>query len=400
MRQGFRVIDADTHVNPSLQLLLRYAEGDKAKMEGRLKPHTLMTKRRSLADSATEEHDMLSINPVRYNRVAGQKGGGDSLPRTGAQHNLMGRTKFTTSKEFSVATAEDNPAGRLVDMDVEGRDIDFIIPGTWAYAATSLELDLTLQLFTSYHNYMSDFCSEDSRRLKGLIIAPCTDPQWAAAAIRRYAKEDWAAAVWPVLPEGMPIDDPDLEPIWQAASEGDFPILYHSFHVMSPYFPGYRDVWDNAVMGRTAGQTWGAARFIAFMTMSGVLDRYPNLRLAPVEAGHGWLPHWLIRLGRQIEYVSGAVPPDLKHTPLEYAQMGRIFCGIDYNEGPEMTKAVNDVIGPDILMYQSDYPHPETSYPDTTDLVLGWKELLGAEATGKLMWENAARCFRLTTTPW
>jgi hypothetical protein len=169
-------------------------------MEERLKPYTLTTKRHSLADSATEERDMLSIKPVRYNRVAGQKGVGKSLPRTGVQHNLMGRTTFITSKEFSIATAEDNPAGRLVDMDVEGRDIDFIILDTWAYAATSLDLDLTLQLFTSYHNCMSDFCSEDSRRLKGLIIAPCTDPQWAAA-------------VWPVRPEGMPIDDSDLEPV-------------------------------------------------------------------------------------------------------------------------------------------------------------------------------------------
>jgi hypothetical protein len=52
-------------------------------MEERLKPHTLMTKRRSLADSATEEHDMLSINPVRFNRVAGQKGGGGTDTQRG-----------------------------------------------------------------------------------------------------------------------------------------------------------------------------------------------------------------------------------------------------------------------------------------------------------------------------
>jgi hypothetical protein len=51
-------------------------------------------------------------------------------------------------------------------------------------------------------------------------------------------------------------------------------------------------------------------------------------------------------------------------------------------------------------MYQSDYPHPETVFPDHADTVIAWGEVLGAPAMPKLMWENAARFFRLTSTPW
>ena len=105
--------------------------------------------------------------------------------------------------------------------------------------------------------------------------------------------------MWPVLPEGLPVDDPDLEPIWQAMDEADLPIMHHSFFYEAPYFPGYRDIWGNVAVARTAAQVWGAQRLMAYVLVSGMLDRYPNLRVATVETGHGWLPHWIIRLTSQ-----------------------------------------------------------------------------------------------------
>ena len=129
-------------------------------------------------------------------------------------------------------------------------------------------------------------------------------------------------------------------------------------------------------------------------------DRYPNLRIGCMECGHGWLPQWILRLTRQIDYVRGSVPADIKHTPIEYLQMGRVFCGIDFSEGARMTKAVNDLLGDHVLMYQSDYPHPETLFPDHVDTVVGWREELGEPAMTKLMWENASRFLRLASTPW
>jgi len=285
-------------------------------------------------------------------------------------------------------------------MDLEGRDIDFIIPGPWAYGAPALAPHLAQGLYRAYHRYMAEYCAADSRRLKSMVMALGTDPAWSAKVIEQHAGEDWVAAVWPLLPEGMPIDLPDLEPIWAAADEADLPIMYHAFTIETPYFPGYRDVWDNPAMGRCAGQTWGGQRFISFMLMSGMLDRYPRLRVGTLESGHGWLPHWLVRLTRQIDYVRGSVSPMLQHTPVEYAQMGRVFCGIDFSEGIELTRAVIDLLGDHVLMFESDYPHPETIFPDHADTVIAWRQPLGGRATQKLMWENAARFFRLTSTPW
>jgi hypothetical protein len=51
-------------------------------------------------------------------------------------------------------------------------------------------------------------------------------------------------------------------------------------------------------------------------------------------------------------------------------------------------------------MYESDFPHPECSFPNSTDIVIGWRDVLGEQATRKLMGENAARYLRLLSTPW
>jgi predicted TIM-barrel fold metal-dependent hydrolase len=365
MRQGFRVIDTDTHVNPSLDVLLRYADNDLRERIDDLAPYRRTVRVSSGRGDAEDvgTATILSIKPVRLQRVAGEKPR-LSTAQDGDRGFLSGRTLMSTRQPITARVAEDNAAGRLRDMDVEGRDIDFIIPGPWAYGAPALPPHLAKGLYRAYHRYMADYCAADHRRLKSMVLALATDPVWSARMIKDGAREDWVAAVWPLLPEGMPVDDPDLEPIWAAADEANLPIMYHAFTIETPYFPGYRDIWDNPAMGRCAGQTWGGQRFLSFMLMGGMLDRYPALRVGTLESGHGWLPHWLTRLTRQIDYVRGSVSPTLKHTPIEYAQMGRVFCSIDFSEGMALTKAAIDLLGDQALMFSSDYPHPETIFPD------------------------------------
>jgi len=290
MRQGFRVIDSDTHVNPSLDVLLRYADEDlKARIDD-LQPYRRTVKTVPGRGDAEDvgSSTILSVRPVRLQRVAGQKSA-PAAQADGDRGFLSGRTQMVTRQPITPRVAEDNARGRLRDMDLEGRDIDFIIPGPWAYGAPALAPHLAQGLYRAYHRYMADYCAADSRRLKSMILALATDPVWSAQVIKEHAREDWVAAVWPLLPEGMPIDDPDLEPIWAAADEADLPIMYHAFTVETPYFPGYRDIWDNPAMGRCAGQTWGGQRFLSFMLMGGMLDRYPRLRIGSLESGHGWL---------------------------------------------------------------------------------------------------------------
>jgi predicted TIM-barrel fold metal-dependent hydrolase len=226
-----------------------------------------------------------------------------------------------------------------------------------------------------------------------MILASGLDIPWSVKEIRTRGKEPWVACVWPILPEGMPADDPDMEPIWAAMNDLGLPIMHHSFFYEPPYFPGYRDIWGNAAVARTAAHPWGAQRLLAYVIAGGILDRYPNLRIGFSETGHGWLPYWLLRLDSQVTYVKNSVKP-LKHKPSDYARQGRVCVAIEAHEGPKMTKAVIDVLGEECLMYASDFPHPESDWPHSVDNVLKWHNTLGDSAMKKLLAGNAERYLR------
>jgi len=395
MRNGYRVIDADSHVTPSLEVLHHYAGAAIKDRWDEFKPYV-----REMNSPAGRGHPQgpwhtLKIEPISYNRIAGQKPGVEKAEK-GGKGAVEGRVENISSAVCHERIQHDNPHGRLEDMTLEGVDVNVLIPGTWAPASSAFDPALTVGLYDAYHNYMRDFCSADTDRLKGLFLAPGKDVAWAVSELKRIGNDSWLCAVWPSLPEGMPIDDPDLEPLWQVMNDMHLPIMHHSFFYEPPYFPGYRDIWGNAAIARTAAHPWGAQRSLAYIIAGGILDRYPNIKVGYSETGHGWLPNWLLRLDSQVHYVKGVVPK-LNHLPSEYAKMGRIAVCIEAHEGPAMTNAVFDILGDRCLMYSSDFPHPECSWPDSVDNVLRWEDVLGKDRMRKLMATNADNYLRMGT---
>ncbi|MCE9621016.1 MAG: amidohydrolase [Actinomycetia bacterium] len=382
MRDGYHIIDSDTHVGPNAETLKIYASPELLRRWDELTPYY---------QAVTEGHH-LSINPypfkrpLRTGRIEQEATKGGKIPlRSAIAHNWE---VHPTAEVNNL-----NAAGRLEDMDREGCDVHLIIPATFANAATVLDNAMALELYGAYHRYLQDYCSVSPGRLKGSILAAGVDPEWSAARIRELAKEPWVAAVIPVLPEGMPIDDPALNPIWEAMNEADLPILHHSFFYEPPYFPGYRDIWGNLAIARAASHPWGAQRLLAYALLSGMFDEYPNLRIGFAECSSGWVAGWLNRLDYQQAYLSRTLP-ETKLTPTEYARSGRVFCGVELDEGEEITQSVIDVVGDGVLMYSSDYPHGGCKYPTSPDVVLGWKGL-GEETMRKLMSGNAANYLRM-----
>ena len=84
----------------------------------------------------------------------------------------------------------------------------------------------------------------------------------------------------------------------------------------------------------------------------------------------------------------------MKEKPSDYLRSGRFFASIEMHEGPEMLRMVTESMGDGVLMLGSDYPHPESMFPESNDVVLGWSEqCIPNEAIQKLAWENTVRCF-------
>jgi uncharacterized protein len=385
MRNGYRVIDTDTHVGPTVDVLYEYGS------------QALTSRRDELAPYEFQMRDGvgLSISPYPFKRAMGEKGDAEQASRGGAP-SLKGKVGSNVVEPPEPDVAQRNAAGRLRDMDREGRDVDLIIPGTFSTAVSALPTDLALELHAAYHRYIVDYCSADPERLRATILALAADPDWAAAEIGRLAGERCVSAVTVVLPEGLPIDDPDLHPIWRAVEDADLPLLHHSFFYEPPYFPGYRDVWGHVAVARAAAHIWGAQRLLGYLLLSGLFDQYQRLRIGFAECSGGWLPSWLVRLEGQADYLHPSLPAR-KRTPLEYLQDGRVFCGVELYEGAATVRSVIELIGDDAIMYQSDYPHDQCRFPTSVDTVLAWRaEGVGEDTMRKLMSDNAERYLRLS----
>jgi predicted TIM-barrel fold metal-dependent hydrolase len=88
----------------------------------------------------------------------------------------------------------------------------------------------------------------------------------------------------------------------------------------------------------------------------------------------------------------GYVAEGLQHTMMEYTTGGRFFASIVLHEGGKMVRMVSDFLGDHLLMFSTDYPHPETRFPGSVDLALGWQDV-NPDLMRKILWDNAVKAF-------
>ena len=148
---------------------------------------------------------------------------------------------------------ERDPAVRAREMDIEGIDVNLMLPSGWFGCWTTID-DVALEsaVYEAYHRWMADYCAVFPERLKGVILVCARDVKTSLAELRRAAKESWPLALFVYAPYQFPLDHPDLESIWAACADEGLCVTHHSFTWTPPYFPGYRDMWDNLFLSRSA----------------------------------------------------------------------------------------------------------------------------------------------------
>src|SRR5499433_1942487 len=347
-RNGFQIFDADTHVGPTMDVLERYLTAPERAALEPLGDLRRVNKRTGQISYHTGER--------KYERRLGEPEARAADPRA-----YMGAYSGAHKGRDPDPRVDHDPAARIADMDCEGVDVNLLLPSGWFGTWTTVEdTRQELALYRAYHRWMADYCAAYPDRLSGVILVSGRDVRGSLAEVARCAAEPWA-------------------------------VVLHTFTVMPPYAPGGLDTWDNLWLQRSAAHPWCGMRNMAALIGAGVLERYPELRLGVLEAGHGWLPFWAKRLDEHAGSVARALPP-LPRKPSDYIVSGRFFQTIEMSEGAELTKAVIQLLGEDILMYASDYPHGESWFPKSVDTVMAWD--LPERQKKKLFWDNAARFYR------
>jgi predicted TIM-barrel fold metal-dependent hydrolase len=221
----------------------------------------------------------------------------------------------------------------------------------------------------AHNRWLVDFCADAPGRRAGVAQLFVNDVDDAVAEVQWAKEHGLASVLLPGKPDDTalpPFYDAVYDPLWSACEDLDMPITHHSGQGSPDY-------------GRTAAAgvmwivetTWFSHRPLWHLIMGGVFARHPRLRFVLTESGCAWIPDTLRMLdGFHAQMASGRIG-ELKYTederlaltPSEYFAQN-CYVGVSF-PSPSEARAMR-AVGLDRVMWGSDYPHHESTYPHTT----------------------------------
>ena len=288
---------------------------------------------------------------------------------------------------------------RLADMDANHVEASLcfpnILPRFCGQAFLEREdKELALACIRVYNDWMIDeWCAGAGYgRLIPLTMVPLWDPQLAADEVRRCAAKGSHNITFSEnpVPLGLPsVHSGHWEPLFQACVETDTVINMHigsssKMPATSPDAP--------AAVQATLSFNQGMAS-MADWIFSGILARYPNLKLAYSEAQMGWIPYALERAYNVWKEFRGwAFDPAIVTEPPEFYFRRQIYaCFFRDDFG---LKNIHDV-GVDNVVFETDYPHSDSTWPDTEQFVRDMAVDLDDETLHKIVRGNAIKMLSL-----
>jgi predicted TIM-barrel fold metal-dependent hydrolase len=288
---------------------------------------------------------------------------------------------------------------RLADMDENWIESSLCFPtfprfcGQTFTEAKDKELaDLCVK---AYNDFMVEgWCGQSDGRLIPLIIIQLWDASLAAAEVRRNAARGVRAVCFSEIPPflGLPsIHDPDnyWDPFFAACEETGTVICMHIGS--SSKMPSTSADAPPAV-GSTLTFANSAYSLVDWL-MSGVFTRFPKLTIAYSEGQIGWIPYVLERADVVWEENRGwgGVADKVLEPPSELYRKHVFGCFFNDEHG---LKSLDD-IGVDTVTYESDYPHSDSTWPDTRALAEEHMKELSADVIEKIVRTNAIRMLDL-----
>ncbi len=282
-------------------------------------------------------------------------------------------------------------ARRPDDQDIDGVAAEILYPGWFAmFSLPNLELMVALQ--QNYNNWMHHQQVISKGRLIGLAALPVQQPELAVAELERVIKLGFKGIVIPSnAPKGRRYSDEEYEPMWALAEEAGLPI---GFHVACwSHIPE----WQKAMAARDSIVQYAGSSTLIHDTMvelmvRGVCAKHPKLKFVLAEFNAGWVAHWLdkVQQGWSRDYAadpSSAAPVDV----LEIWKR-QFYATIE-----DDTAALNtrEMIGEETLLWGSDYPHTDSTWPCSSDVITEMFESYSPESRDKITRTNVANLYSL-----
>jgi predicted TIM-barrel fold metal-dependent hydrolase len=302
---------------------------------------------------------------------------------------------------------------RISDLEADGQVAEVVFPNTVppffptgivvAPAPDASNYELRLAGIRAHNRWLKDFVAAHPERRAGLVQIFLNDVDHAVEHVR-WGKENGLRGVLlpgvsPDTPWIDPLFSPKYDPLWAVCEELEMPVTHHSGGSGIPNYGRYP--FTNIMFVLETG--FFANRALWHLMMSGVFDRFPNLKLVMTEQGSAWVPDLIARLdGLHDRMVNGrigelGVPEDavLKMKPSEYFRRN-VYIGASFPSPSDA--ALFHQIGIDNIMWGSDYPHNEATFPYSKEsLRMAFSSWSEADLR-KIFAENAAKVYGFDLT--
>ena len=280
---------------------------------------------------------------------------------------------------------------RLQDMDGDGIYAQVIYPLLqWGFK----DFKLKDACIVAYNTWLAGFCQASPDRLIGQAVLPTDGAEEATQEVYRIAELGLRGAVFDAFAGKTPIFDPMWEPLWSAAEETGLVISAHiagGWQSLPLPKDGKHGTGSWAILARTGAFNTQMDEILTSVVFSGILERHPKLRVVLGESGIGWIPFVLEKMDFEHRIYYQKTLPEVRLKSLPSEQFRRQMCAT-FQDDRVGVRLIPDV-GVENVMWASDYPHPDGTYPKSRQAVAEAFAASTGEIRRKATWENTARVY-------
>jgi len=378
-KNGYRILDSDMHVFEPHDLYLKYMN---PKWGERIPRGAPRTRHGQIKFTFADNQPIRSSGTQALAATAPKNNGAESAP---GEAQVAHRYARSLARDYDAIS-------QLEAMDEEGLDIAVLFRTFPLHCDDSLDAEYANDLCRAWNNWMADFCEADRKRLRPSALITLHDVDLAVDETRRAITELGATGLC-LVPEpskGRHIHDRYYDPVWREAEKLGAPVCFH---------PAASPNQDQAVH-RFKGHANEAVLINAFRNpvelmlavgsfcAGGVLERFPNLRVAFLEGNCGWLPWALYRLDERWEMRKDYCNERMSLRPSDYFQR-QCFISVDVEE--DLVADVLKRLGDDNVVISTDYPHADSHWPNAVNHFMAVE--MPSASRKKILWDNCARLY-------
>jgi predicted TIM-barrel fold metal-dependent hydrolase len=287
-----------------------------------------------------------------------------------------------------------DPKERLVDMDTDGTWAQLAFPTFARFAGHRFiegqDRELSALCTQAYNDWvLEEWCAASPERLLPMAVLPLWDVERSIAEVQRVVAAGAKAIAFSENPTylGLPSvhRSEHWDPLWAAVQDADVPVCMHIGSGTKLMSSSDEMPWPAVVALDGVGTMMNCVDWL----YSGVFDRFPRLRVILSEGGAGWVPYVLERCEKVFDIHRPRIAAETR--PAETFARHMYVCIVT----DDYALANLDLIGVDNILWESDYPHNDSMWPDSRTVYEQSTQHLDAATITKIGETNARRVLGL-----